>query len=195
MVEIEIGNMNKQCLDRRIASMEELKTELAAWEWSRNKERTSISWLFNVESARENLRGLVPSTSQNLCDEVLVNDVTNATLTLSSAAEQMNSISDQVASTATEQEHQSAMIATAITQMSSAIEQVAANALSTSEKATHTDKTAKLGQQSVQENIDAINRLSQIVNANTPVNELNTQTTDINQVVMMIKESQNKLIY
>ena len=50
----EIGNMNKQCLDRRIASMEELKTELAAWEWSRNKERT-INWLFNVESAREKL--------------------------------------------------------------------------------------------------------------------------------------------
>ena len=118
----------------------------------------------------------------------LVNDVTSATLTLSSAAEQMNSISDQVASTATEQEHQSAMIATAITQMSSAIEQVAANALSTSEKATHTDKTAKLGQQSVQENIDAINRLSHIVNANTKlINELNTQSTDINQVVMMIQ--------
>ncbi|MDI4654059.1 IS630 family transposase, partial [Pseudoalteromonas shioyasakiensis] len=55
MVEIEIGNMNKQCLDRRIASMEELKTELAAWEWNRNKERTSINWLFNVESAREKL--------------------------------------------------------------------------------------------------------------------------------------------
>lgn len=56
MVEIEIGNMNKQCLDRRIASMEELKTELAAWEWSRNKERTSINWLFNVELAREKLQ-------------------------------------------------------------------------------------------------------------------------------------------
>ncbi|WP_421420225.1 methyl-accepting chemotaxis protein (plasmid) [Pseudoalteromonas lipolytica] len=118
----------------------------------------------------------------------LVNDVTSATLTLSSAAEEMNSISDQVASTATEQEHQSAMIATAITQMSSAIEQVAANALATSEKASHTDKTAKMGQQSVQENIDSINRLSHIVNANTQlINELNTQSTDINQVVMMIQ--------
>lgn len=118
----------------------------------------------------------------------LVNDVTSATLTLSSAAEQMNSISDQVASTATEQEHQSAMIATAITQMSSAIEQVAANALATSEKASHTDHTAKLGQKSVQENIDAINHLSHIVNANTQlINELNTQSTDINQVVMMIQ--------
>lgn len=48
--------MNKQCLDRRIASMEELKTELAAWEWSRNKERTSINWMFNVEFAREKLQ-------------------------------------------------------------------------------------------------------------------------------------------
>lgn len=55
MVEIEIGNMNKQCLDRRIASMEELKTELTAWEWRRNKEGASINWMFNVDSAREKL--------------------------------------------------------------------------------------------------------------------------------------------
>lgn len=50
MVEIEIGNMNKQCLDRRIASM---KTELAALKWRRNKEGSSINWMFNVNSARE----------------------------------------------------------------------------------------------------------------------------------------------
>ncbi|WP_404343790.1 methyl-accepting chemotaxis protein [Pseudoalteromonas mariniglutinosa] len=118
----------------------------------------------------------------------LVTDVTGATLTLSSAAEEMNSISDQVASTATEQEQQSAMIATAITQMSSAIEQVAVNAQATSQKASHTDATARKGQLAVQENIDSINHLSRIVNENTVlINELNTQSTDINQVVMMIQ--------
>lgn len=29
--------------------MEELKIEFVVWEWSRNKERISINWLFNVE--------------------------------------------------------------------------------------------------------------------------------------------------
>lgn len=118
----------------------------------------------------------------------LVTDMTGAILTLSSAAEEMNSISIQVASTATEQEQQSAMIATAITQMSSAIEQVAQNARATSEKATNADTKARLGQQAVADNIESINMLSALVNTNTQlITELNTQTNDINQVVMMIQ--------
>ncbi|WP_257324442.1 transposase [Pseudoalteromonas rhizosphaerae] len=43
MVEIEIGNMNKQCLDLRIASTEELKADLAAWEWRRNTKGSGIN--------------------------------------------------------------------------------------------------------------------------------------------------------
>lgn len=118
----------------------------------------------------------------------LVTDMTGATLTLSSAAEEMNSISIQVASTATEQEQQSTMIATAITQMSSAIEQVAHNALATSEKARNADIKAQQGQQAVADNIESINTLSTLVNVNTQlISELNTQTNDINQVVMMIQ--------
>ena len=55
MVEIEIGNMNQQCLDRRIPSWEKLVTELAAWEKRRNEAKASIKWLFNVDKAREKL--------------------------------------------------------------------------------------------------------------------------------------------
>lgn len=118
----------------------------------------------------------------------LVTDMAGATLTLSSAAEQMNSISIQVASTATEQEQQSAMIATAITQMSSAIEQVAHNACATSEKAVNADTKAQQGQQAVADNIESINTLSALVNQNTVlITDLNAQTNEINQVVMMIQ--------
>jgi hypothetical protein len=35
MVEIEIGNMNQQCLDRRISNWEMLKNELSAWQGNR----------------------------------------------------------------------------------------------------------------------------------------------------------------
>jgi len=55
MVEIEIGNMNQQCLNRRIESTAELKKELAAWEWRRNRDGASINWMFNVDAAREKL--------------------------------------------------------------------------------------------------------------------------------------------
>ncbi len=55
MVEIEIGNMNRQCLDRRISDWQMLKRELEAWESRRNTEKASIKWLFDVERARRKL--------------------------------------------------------------------------------------------------------------------------------------------
>ena len=66
MVEIEIGTMNRQCLDRRIASMDLLTSELAAWETQRNREKASINWLFDVDKARSKLhRAYDNLTDQN----------------------------------------------------------------------------------------------------------------------------------
>ena len=66
MVEIEIGNMNRQCLDRRIGSMDLLQSELAAWEARRNEERASINWMFDVDKARTKLhRAYDNLTGQN----------------------------------------------------------------------------------------------------------------------------------
>jgi hypothetical protein len=53
MVEIEIGNMNQQCLDRRIPDWDELGSELVAWENRRNKAKASINWMFDVDKARQ----------------------------------------------------------------------------------------------------------------------------------------------
>ncbi len=55
MVEIEIGNMNQQCLDRRIPDWQTLEKELSAWESSRNDEKATINWMFNVDKARKKL--------------------------------------------------------------------------------------------------------------------------------------------
>jgi hypothetical protein len=55
MAEIEIGNMNQQCLDRRLSSKEILANELAHWQLQRNQEKASIKWMFNIDTAREKL--------------------------------------------------------------------------------------------------------------------------------------------
>ena len=55
MVEIEIGVMVKQCLDRRIADKATLVAEIAAWERRRNAERARIRWMFTVDRAREKM--------------------------------------------------------------------------------------------------------------------------------------------
>jgi transposase len=60
MVEIEIGVMVAQCLDRRIPDKATLVSEIAHWERSRNAEGARINWLFTVERARTKLRRSYP---------------------------------------------------------------------------------------------------------------------------------------
>jgi transposase len=63
MVEIEIGVMVAQCLDRRIPSKEKLVAEIKAWERRRNRDKARIKWLFTVERAREKLDRVYPTPS------------------------------------------------------------------------------------------------------------------------------------
>lgn len=63
MVEIEIGVMVQQCLDRRIPDKDTLVSEIAAWERRRNREGARIRWMFTVERAREKLKRGYPAHS------------------------------------------------------------------------------------------------------------------------------------
>ena len=49
MVEIEIGVLRGQCLDRRIGNAKQLASEIAAWQNQRNKARARIKWMFTTE--------------------------------------------------------------------------------------------------------------------------------------------------
>lgn len=60
MVEIEIGVMTRQCLDRRIPDHETLETEIEAWQQERNAARATIDWMFDVDRARTKLRRAYP---------------------------------------------------------------------------------------------------------------------------------------
>jgi transposase len=60
MVEIEIGVMVKQCLDRRIPEKATLVSEIANWERRRNAERARIKWMFTVERARAKMGHAYP---------------------------------------------------------------------------------------------------------------------------------------
>ncbi|HTQ41966.1 MAG TPA: IS630 family transposase [Polyangiaceae bacterium] len=61
MVEIEIGVMVGQCLDRRIPDKATLVAEVAAWQKRRNREKARINWLFTVQRAREKLGRAYPT--------------------------------------------------------------------------------------------------------------------------------------
>ena len=61
MVEIEIGVLSSQCLDRRIESRQLLVAEVAAWERQRNHTRARINWMFTAEKARQKLARAYPT--------------------------------------------------------------------------------------------------------------------------------------
>ena len=58
MAEIELNVMTRQCLSRRIASIEKLKCELSAREAERNCNTAKIQWHFQTGDAREKLISL-----------------------------------------------------------------------------------------------------------------------------------------
>ena len=60
MVEIEIGVLRSQCLDRRIATREQLVSEIAAWERQRNASGARINWMFTTEKARAKMSRAYP---------------------------------------------------------------------------------------------------------------------------------------
>ena len=66
MVEIEIGVMVSQCLNRRIPDKTTLVSEVAAWQLRRNAEQARINWTFTVERARTKLRRSYPLTADQL---------------------------------------------------------------------------------------------------------------------------------
>jgi transposase len=61
MVEIEIGVLARQCLDRRIDSYARLLAETAAWEKRRNADRARIKWMFTTKKARAKMGRVYPS--------------------------------------------------------------------------------------------------------------------------------------
>jgi hypothetical protein len=65
MVEIEIGVLRIQCLDRRIDSKERLVSEVAAWERQRNTSHARIKWMFTTEKARDKMGRAYPKLSTN----------------------------------------------------------------------------------------------------------------------------------
>lgn len=60
IAEIELNAMTRQCLARRINTLETLQKELSAWEQKRNENQKSVTWQFKTEDARVKLISLYP---------------------------------------------------------------------------------------------------------------------------------------
>lgn len=60
MAELELAILERQCLDRRLATLDQVATEVAAWQVARNAARATITWRFTTTTARTRLARLYP---------------------------------------------------------------------------------------------------------------------------------------
>ena len=63
MVEIEIGILSRQCLDRRIPDLPTLTGEVDAWTRARNAAGARVRWMFGIDQARAKLGHAYPSVA------------------------------------------------------------------------------------------------------------------------------------
>jgi hypothetical protein len=60
LAELEIGIVNRPCLNRRIPTLEEMGSEVRAWVTERNNQQTPVHWHFTSRDARVKLQHLYP---------------------------------------------------------------------------------------------------------------------------------------
>ncbi len=70
MVEIEIGVLRSQCLDRRIATRKRLVSEIAAWQRQRNHSGARINWMFTIDKARSKMTRAYPETPRDMASQL-----------------------------------------------------------------------------------------------------------------------------
>lgn len=61
MAEIELNVLTGQCLNRRINTIEDVRSEVDAWEEFRNNKNAKVNWQFTAENARIKLSRLYPT--------------------------------------------------------------------------------------------------------------------------------------
>ncbi|XKV49211.1 methyl-accepting chemotaxis protein [Pseudomonas sp. nanlin1] len=138
----------------------------------------------NDEAAR--LLGAMHKMQHNL--RSTLQGITGSSQQLATAADQLNSVTDESARGLTQQNHEIEQAATAVNEMTSAVEEVARNAVSTSQASKDATNSAGDGRDLVQETVEAIERMSTDVQATAAlVGNLATESRDIGKVLDVIR--------
>ena len=118
----------------------------------------------------------------------LIQDVNHAVDTLSSAAEELSLNASETRKGISNQLHETDMVATAVTEMGSTIEDIASNTEAAAHRAENTNKSAMKGRQSVEQTITKINNLAHsLMQSSGAVEELDHESQTIGQVLEVIR--------
>ncbi|MEX5663365.1 methyl-accepting chemotaxis protein [Pseudomonas neuropathica] len=108
---------------------------------------------------------------------------------LAETSEVMHGVTEDISRITQRQSHEIEMAATAVTEMSAAVEQVADNAASTSQLTSESSAAAVAGKARVSETVAAINLMvSSVHSTSAEVQALSTMASDISSVLDVIRE-------
>ncbi len=118
----------------------------------------------------------------------MLSDISETTEQLSTASEEMSSITTQTSETIQIQRTETEQVATAMNEMTATVQDVAVNINETANAADHAFEQTQQGSQIVQQAIAQINRLAdQVENSSRTINELEHHSEAINTVLDVIK--------
>lgn len=117
-----------------------------------------------------------------------VTQVSDSTSLLATSAEEMSAITRETQQMANRQHLETEQVATAMNEMAATVQEVAHNATDAADAATHASESTEQGKQLVEKVISTISLLAdEIAQAANAINELERNTTQIDSVLVVIR--------
>jgi methyl-accepting chemotaxis protein len=153
--------------------------DVANSDLSNNVEVDGDDEVSRLQQALSTMQGNLRSTIQR---------ISGSATQLASAAEELNAVTEEGSRGLQQQNNEIDMAATAVNEMTAAVEEVASNAVTTSEASQQSSAAALQGQQRVSATVSAISQMNQEVEATSEqVRKLAGQTRDIGKVLEVIR--------
>lgn len=143
---------------------------------------------FVIEGKDEPARLLVALKAMQQSLRSTIQGISDSSNQLASAAEELNAVTEDSTRGLHQQNHEIEQAATAVNQMTAAVDEVARNAVATSEASRESDATAQHGRQQVIRTVESIGLLAgDVTTTSTQVEQLAGQVRDISKVLDVIR--------
>ncbi len=143
---------------------------------------------FVIEGKDEPARLLVALKAMQQSLRSTIQGISDSSNQLASAAEELNAVTEDSTRGLHQQNHEIEQAATAVNQMTAAVDEVARNAVATSEASRESDATAQHGRQQVIRTVESIGLLAgDVTTTSNQVEQLAGQVRDISKVLDVIR--------
>ncbi|PWI32305.1 hypothetical protein DI392_16675 [Vibrio albus] len=133
------------------------------------------------------LLGAIQNTATNL--KQMVTTISKASIELATASEELATVTEQTSQGIAKQEQETDMVATAMTEMTTTVHDVAGNASSAADAANQADQKALAGTETVDLAISLITSLSENVNhSSEKLNEVQREVINIGSILDVIRD-------